>query len=64
MKIEEGLSVKLPGRKVKVNNVITAVLIAAIIPTVLFLWMYYRRTNPLDEFAAMVKPIKPVSYTH
>jgi DNA-binding beta-propeller fold protein YncE len=58
MKYEEGIGVKSPGNKIKVNNVITAVLVTAIIPVVLFLWFYYYRTNPLDEIAALVKPIK------
>lgn len=58
MNIEEGLRVKPAGRRVRVSSLITAVLISAIIPALLFLWMYYHRTNPLDEFAALVKPIK------
>lgn len=58
MSNQEGLSIRLTGKKVKVTNVITAALILAIILIIIFLWTYYQSINPLEELKAKFLPIR------
>lgn len=58
MSLKEAVAARLAGKQVKRDHLIIAALVAALLATIYFAWMYLNRTSPIETVKAAVMPVR------